>query len=39
MDGGDAVPFDIKVDEVPEGITKKMLGRISRVFVNFGKTP
>jgi len=24
--GGDAVPFDMKVDEVPEWITKKMLG-------------
>ena len=26
MHGGDAVPFDMKVDEVPEWITRKMLG-------------
>jgi glyoxylase-like metal-dependent hydrolase (beta-lactamase superfamily II) len=26
MHGGDAVPFDMKVDEVPEWITKKLLG-------------
>jgi glyoxylase-like metal-dependent hydrolase (beta-lactamase superfamily II) len=26
MHGGDAVPFDMKVDEVPEWITNKMLG-------------
>lgn len=26
LHGGDAVPFDMKVDEVPEWITKKLLG-------------
>lgn len=26
LHGGDAVPFDMKVDEVPEWITRKMLG-------------
>lgn len=26
MHGGDAVPFDMKVDEINEWITKKMLG-------------
>jgi glyoxylase-like metal-dependent hydrolase (beta-lactamase superfamily II) len=26
LHGGDAVPFDVKVDEVPEWISKKMLG-------------
>jgi len=32
MHGGDAVPFDMKVDEVPEWITNKMLGpHLSRI--------
>ena len=26
MHGGDAVPFDMKLDEVPEWISKRMLG-------------
>lgn len=40
LHGGDAVPFDMKVDEVPEWITKKLLGpHLPRIHQFFQRHP